>query len=133
MSTNDKDISMQSSVLEKYVKQPLQLTDSEPIITDCYTELPTHVAMLNLVDKAGDQVALPYHCLGQVRFKRSGQITLHFHNQQVNITGRSMQALYAGLIGHRISRVEPRLRSELVGGDQVVVTKIIIKQVEPLC
>ena len=63
MSTSDNT----PEVLEEFVKKSDELAEPQPIEKDCFTEMPTPMAMVDLVDGAGDRIALPYHALEEAR------------------------------------------------------------------
>ncbi|MEM9108482.1 MAG: hypothetical protein AAGC72_00470 [Planctomycetota bacterium] len=126
MTTNDKDISVQGSVLDKYVQQPAEADESQPIITECYTEMPTHVAMLDLVDEAGNHTALPYHALEEAKFNPSEGISLKFHGQQVKIVGRTLSPLYVGLLRHCVTRIQSIPRDKFLNFEHVSIERIKI-------
>ena len=128
MTTNDKDLSVQGSVLDKYVQQPTEADESQPIITECYTEMPTHVAMLDFIDTAGNHTALPYHALEEAQFNPSEGIILKFHGQQVKLTGQNLKQVYDRLTYQRVRRIEAAHRGNFENSDELVVTNIRISK-----
>ena len=132
MTTSDKPPSS-GSVLDKYRRSGGAAPDkpgddASPIEHKCYTEMPIHVAMIDLQLENGDHVALPYHYLEEVQFNPSTGIKMFFNEREVTITGRNLQPIYAGLTGHRIGRITPATREGLADGNQTVVTHVYSKR-----
>lgn len=127
MSTSDKRAPPSGSVLDRHIKnKSAEPLEDEPIVKDCYTEMPTPMAMVDFVDGQGDRIALPYHALESARFNRSGIITLQFHGQEVELKGRNLKDLYSGLTRHRVIRIEATHRATFVQDEQPVVTEITL-------
>lgn len=129
MSTSDKKPPSAGSVLDKHLKtKPTEVTQSEdePIVKDCYTEMPTPMAMVDFVDGKWDRFALPYHALESARFNRSGTITLQFHGQEVELKGRNLKDLYSGLTRHSVIRIEATHRTTFIQDAQPAVMEITL-------
>lgn len=126
MSTSDNQ-PPKGSILEKYISQQPKppKAEPEPTITESYTEMPTHVAMLDLVDEAGNHTALPYHALESVHFNPSGTITLKYHSQEVTLTGRNLKPIYDGITRQKASRIEVNPTGKLMDSPQTAVINIL--------
>lgn len=70
-----------------------------------YAASETGVAMLDLVFKSGQRVALPYATLIKAEFDPGKGITLHFAAETVEIGGRRLDDLYRAIIQHRAREV----------------------------
>ncbi|MFI4893596.1 MAG: hypothetical protein ACIAQ0_09220 [Phycisphaerales bacterium JB058] len=86
--------------LERYTKPQR----AEPASPDTVTA-DGYVAMLDLVLRNGNHVALPYATLLRAIFNPSAGISLVFAADDVVIEGRGLEPLYRGIVQHRVPKI----------------------------
>ena len=87
--------------------------------------------MLELRQKTGDSTALAYSYLVRARFNPSNGIHLDFSVVEVQITGRNLRPLFAGIVAQRVAVVNEvdELQAEaLAPKEGTVVTRIEVQK-----
>lgn len=87
------------SIVNKYLRQQ---QPSSPVARGPVETSEAYVPMLDLVLGNGNRVALPYAMLMKVAFDPSRGITLQFASDNVTVTGFRLEAVYRGLVQHRV-------------------------------
>ena len=65
-----------------------------------------NVFMLDVRQKNGDKIALPYSYLTAIYIYGAAEIRLHFTGCTVILRGRNLDHLYASLLNHRVEYVK---------------------------
>ena len=126
------------SIVDKYMpKQPRRSGNdagddntSATEIRETFRDGEMYVAMLDLVLKGGNRVAMPYSTLLKAEFDPSNGITLRYSTDDVKIQGSRLDQLYKAILQHRAREVVVSGgRIVPVGGDGPVVTAITVTPV----
>ncbi len=64
-----------------------------------------HVPMLDLVQKDGSRIGLPYSYLFEVQLTGDGAVVLRYADKHATIRGRNLLPLYNSLLAHTVRRI----------------------------
>ncbi|MEQ9617074.1 MAG: hypothetical protein RLN60_03470 [Phycisphaerales bacterium] len=101
------------SIVDKYLpKQPRRSGNDRDDgnapaseIRETFRDGEMYVAMLDLVLKGGNRVAMPYSTLLKAEFDPSSGITLRYSTDDVTIQGSRLDQLYKAILQHRAREV----------------------------